>query len=108
MNKVEPMINITPAVLTRLKALQGLHTESATFSESIKMISEEQSKITDELENLGAINNQVSLSFSEPEFFESGVPSAEFSLGIGLTDTQPDSRSCKKLFKKMKPTYKLI
>ncbi|KAH8554322.1 Dynamitin-domain-containing protein [Umbelopsis sp. PMI_123] len=67
MNKVEPMINITPAVLTRLKALQGLHTESATFSESIKMISEEQSKITNELENLGAINNQLQKTFQENE-----------------------------------------
>lgn len=60
MNKVEPMLNLTPALLARLKALQGLHTESATFSRSIKMISEEQSKITEELENLGGASSQVS------------------------------------------------
>ncbi|KAI9283951.1 Dynamitin-domain-containing protein [Umbelopsis sp. AD052] len=65
MKKVEPMLNITPAVLTRLKALQGLHTESATFSESIKMISEEQAKITDELENLGGVSNKLQKSFQE-------------------------------------------
>ncbi|CAO3691610.1 unnamed protein product [Umbelopsis ramanniana] len=65
MKKAEPMLNITPAVLTRLKALQGLHTESATFSESIKMISEEQAKITDELENLGGVSNKLQKSFQE-------------------------------------------
>lgn len=60
MNKVEPMINLTPALLARLKALQGLHTESATFSRSIKMISEEQSKIAEELDNLSGVGSQVS------------------------------------------------
>jgi hypothetical protein len=60
MNKVEPMMNLTPALLTRLKALQGLHTESATFAKSIKMISEEQDKITEELGNLGGASSQVS------------------------------------------------
>lgn len=60
MNKVEPMMNLTPALLARLKALQGLHTESATFSRAIKMISEEQSKISEELENLGGVSSQVS------------------------------------------------
>lgn len=75
MKKAEPMLNITPAVLTRLKALQGLHTESATFSESIKMISEEQAKITDELQNLGGVSNKVSWKIRGKNFFflESGV-----------------------------------
>ena len=53
MEKVDPLLNLTPALLTRLKALQGLHTEAATFGKSVKTISEEQSRITDELKNLG-------------------------------------------------------
>jgi hypothetical protein len=62
MNKVEPLINLTPALLARLKALQGLHTEAATFSKSIKMVSEEQGKITEDLQNLGGASRQVSFS----------------------------------------------
>lgn len=60
MNKVEPLINLTPALLARLKALQALHTEAATFSKSTKMISEEQGKITEDLQNLGGASRQVS------------------------------------------------
>jgi len=67
MNKVEPMMNLTPALLARLKALQGLHTESATFSRAIKMISEEQSKISEELENLGGVSSQLTKTFQENE-----------------------------------------
>lgn len=54
MEKVDPLLNLTPALLTRLKALQGLHAEAATFSQSVKVISEEQVRITDELKSLGA------------------------------------------------------
>ncbi|GAB5587998.1 hypothetical protein Unana1_02898 [Umbelopsis nana] len=67
MNKVEPMMNLTPALLARLQALQGLHTESATFSRAIKMISEEQSKISEELENLGGVSSQLTKTFQENE-----------------------------------------
>ncbi|KAI9498742.1 hypothetical protein BDB00DRAFT_881169 [Zychaea mexicana] len=52
MEKVDPLLNLTPALLTRLKALQGLHTEASTFGRSVKAISEEQTRITDELKNL--------------------------------------------------------
>ena len=52
MEKIDPLLNLTPALLTRLKALQGLHTEAATFGRSVKAISEEQTRMTDELKNL--------------------------------------------------------
>ncbi|KAM3578938.1 hypothetical protein VKS41_008477 [Umbelopsis sp. WA50703] len=67
MNKVEPLINLTPALLARLKALQGLHTEAATFSKSIKMVSEEQGKITEDLQNLGGASRQLTKTFEENE-----------------------------------------
>jgi hypothetical protein len=43
---------LTPALLTRLKALQTLHTEAASFGQSVKVISEEQTRMTDELKSL--------------------------------------------------------
>ncbi|KAI8093222.1 uncharacterized protein BX664DRAFT_261385, partial [Halteromyces radiatus] len=52
MEKVDPLLNLTPALLTRLKALQGLHTEAATFGRSIKVISEEQTRMTEEIKSL--------------------------------------------------------
>ncbi|KAG2171416.1 hypothetical protein INT43_009077 [Umbelopsis isabellina] len=67
MNKVEPLINLTPALLARLKALQALHTEAATFSKSTKMISEEQGKITEDLQNLGGASRQLTKTFEENE-----------------------------------------
>lgn len=60
MEKVDPLLNLTPALLTRLKALQGLHSEAATFSQSVKVISEEQVRITDELKSLASTCDLVS------------------------------------------------
>ncbi|CAO3589760.1 unnamed protein product [Absidia cylindrospora] len=50
--KVDPLLNLTPALLTRLKALQGLHTEAATFGQSVKVISDEQTRMTEEIKSL--------------------------------------------------------
>lgn len=52
LEKVDPLLNLTPALLTRLKALQGLHTEAASFGQSVKVISEEQTRMSDELKSL--------------------------------------------------------
>ncbi|KAI8646082.1 Dynamitin-domain-containing protein [Parasitella parasitica] len=52
LEKVDPLLNLTPALLTRLKALQTLHTEAASFGQSVKVISEEQTRMTDELKSL--------------------------------------------------------
>lgn len=60
MEKIDPLLNLTPALLTRLKALQGLHTEASTFGRSVKMISEEQTRITDELKSLSSACELVS------------------------------------------------
>lgn len=61
LEKVDPLLNLTPALLTRLKALQGLHTEAATFGQSIKVISEEQTRMTDELKSLTTTCDLVSV-----------------------------------------------
>ncbi|KAI9478106.1 MAG: Dynamitin-domain-containing protein [Benjaminiella poitrasii] len=60
LEKVDPLLNLTPALLTRLKALQTLHTEAASFSQSIKVISGEQTKMTDELKSLSKTCDLVS------------------------------------------------
>ncbi|ORZ03057.1 hypothetical protein BCR43DRAFT_528829 [Syncephalastrum racemosum] len=60
MEKVDPLRTLTHALLTRLKALQGLHTEAATFGQSVKVISEEQSRMTDELKSLSSTCELVS------------------------------------------------
>jgi hypothetical protein len=60
LEKIDPLLNLTPALLTRLKALQSLHTEAASFSQSIKVISEEQTRMTDELKSLKSTSELVS------------------------------------------------
>ncbi|KAI9316226.1 Dynamitin-domain-containing protein [Dichotomocladium elegans] len=67
MEKIDPLLNLTPALLTRLKALQGLHTEAATFGRSVKMISEEQTRITDELKSLSSACDLLNKSLKENE-----------------------------------------
>ncbi|KAL1929487.1 hypothetical protein VTP01DRAFT_1625 [Rhizomucor pusillus] len=67
MEKVDPLLNLTPALLTRLKALQGLHSEAATFSQSVKVISEEQVRITDELKSLASTCDLLNKSLKENE-----------------------------------------
>ncbi|KAI9258822.1 Dynamitin-domain-containing protein [Phascolomyces articulosus] len=67
MEKIDPLLNLTPALLTRLKALQSLHTEAATFGRSVKAISEEQTRMTDELKNLGTACELLQKSVQENE-----------------------------------------
>ncbi|KAI8066714.1 hypothetical protein BC940DRAFT_239921, partial [Gongronella butleri] len=59
MEKVDPLLNLTPALLTRLKALQGLHSEAAIFSRTLKVISEEQTRMDDELKSLDTTSHSV-------------------------------------------------
>ncbi|KAI7903360.1 Dynamitin-domain-containing protein [Cokeromyces recurvatus] len=65
LEKVDPLLNLTPALLTRLKALQSLHTEAASFSQSIKIISEEQTRMTDELKSLSKTCELLNISLKE-------------------------------------------
>ncbi|KAI7857789.1 Dynamitin-domain-containing protein [Circinella umbellata] len=67
MEKIDPLLNLTPALLTRLKALQGLHTEASTFGRSVKTISEEQTRMTDELKNLATACELLQKSVKENE-----------------------------------------
>lgn len=65
LEKVDPLLNLTPALLTRLKALQGLHTEAASFGQSVKVISEEQTRMTDELKSLKTTCDLLNQSLKE-------------------------------------------
>ncbi|KAI8064824.1 uncharacterized protein B0P05DRAFT_476252, partial [Gilbertella persicaria] len=60
LEKVDPLLNLTPVLLTRLKALQTLHSEAASFGQSVKVISEEQTRMTDELKSLTSTCDLVS------------------------------------------------
>ncbi|KAL9542853.1 hypothetical protein MBANPS3_008397 [Mucor bainieri] len=65
LEKVDPLLNLTPALLTRLKALQTLHTEAASFGQSVKVISEEQTRMTDELKSLATTCDLLNQSLKE-------------------------------------------
>ncbi|GAN01543.1 dynactin subunit 2-like [Mucor ambiguus] len=65
LEKVDPLLNLTPALLTRLKALQTLHTEAASFGQSVKVISEEQTRMTDELKSLSTTCDLLNQSLKE-------------------------------------------
>ncbi|CAO3623338.1 unnamed protein product [Cunninghamella echinulata] len=67
MEKVDPLLNLTPTLLTRLKALQGLHTEAATFGKSVKLISEEQTRMTEEIKSLDTTCDLLTKSLKENE-----------------------------------------
>ncbi|KAF7721825.1 Dynactin subunit 2 [Apophysomyces ossiformis] len=67
MEKIDPLLSLTPALLTRLKALQGLHTEAATFGRSVKVISEEQSRMSEELKSLTTTCDLLNQSLKENE-----------------------------------------
>ncbi|CAO3593977.1 unnamed protein product [Absidia cylindrospora] len=67
MEKVDPLLNLTPALLTRLKALQGLHTEAATFGRSVKVISEEQTRMTEEIKSLDTTCELLTKSLKDNE-----------------------------------------
>jgi hypothetical protein len=69
MEKVDPLLNLTPALLTRLKALQGLHTEAATFGKSVKVISEEQTRMTEEIKSLDTTCELVRRNLADSQPF---------------------------------------
>jgi len=52
-------MSVAPALVNRLKSLQQLHSEAAIFSDTIKMLASEQSKITDELKSLNDVAEKV-------------------------------------------------
>ncbi|KAF9157702.1 Dynactin subunit 2 [Actinomortierella ambigua] len=66
-DKIDPLVVLAPALVTRLKGLKTLHSEAAVFSDSIKMISSEQTKITDELKGLDAVSTKLQESLAENE-----------------------------------------
>jgi chaperonin cofactor prefoldin len=52
-------MSIAPALVNRLKSLQQLHQEASVFSETINMLSDEQSKIKEELKSLDDVAEKV-------------------------------------------------
>ncbi|KAF9174406.1 Dynactin subunit 2 [Mortierella sp. AD011] len=64
-DKIDPLVSLAPALVTRLKGLKGLHSEAAIFSDSIKMISSEQSKISEELKGLSTVSTKLQESLAE-------------------------------------------
>ncbi|KAF9582474.1 Dynactin subunit 2, partial [Lunasporangiospora selenospora] len=66
-DKIDPLVSLAPVLVTRLKGLKGLHAEAAVFSDSIKMISDEQTKVTEELKGLDAVSVKLQESLTENE-----------------------------------------
>ncbi|KAF8976999.1 Dynactin subunit 2 [Entomortierella lignicola] len=64
-DKIDPLVSLAPVLVTRLKGLKGLHSEAAIFSDSIKMISNEQSKISEELKGLNTVSTKLQESLGE-------------------------------------------
>ncbi|KAG0332945.1 Dynactin subunit 2 [Podila horticola] len=64
-DKIDPLVSLAPVLVTRLKGLKGLHAEAAVFSDSIKMISNEQTKITEELKGLDTVSAKLQESMAE-------------------------------------------
>ncbi|KAF9109960.1 Dynactin subunit 2 [Mortierella sp. AM989] len=64
-DKIDPLVSLAPALVTRLKGLKSLHAEAAIFSDSIKMISSEQSKISEEIKGLDTVSNKLQESLTD-------------------------------------------
>ncbi|KAJ3191915.1 hypothetical protein HK101_007288 [Irineochytrium annulatum] len=52
LEKLDPIIGIIPRLITRLQSLRSLHTEAAVFSDSIKLVSNEQAKVAETAETI--------------------------------------------------------
>ncbi|KAJ3330403.1 Dynactin subunit 2 [Blyttiomyces sp. JEL0837] len=56
LEKLDPIMGVLPQLIARLQALRSLHTEAAVFSESLRMITEEQGKTR---ETMGMIDGAL-------------------------------------------------
>ncbi|CAJ0647541.1 4338_t:CDS:2 [Entrophospora sp. SA101] len=63
LSNVDPLMSIAPALVNRLKSLQQLHQEASVFSETIKMLTSEQNKISEELKSLDGVAEKLEKSF---------------------------------------------
>ncbi|KAJ3408962.1 Dynactin subunit 2 [Chytridiales sp. JEL 0842] len=54
LEKLHPIIGIIPHLVSRLQALQSLHTEAATFADSLKLVTNEQIKVTESSKSIEA------------------------------------------------------
>ncbi|TPX38966.1 hypothetical protein SeLEV6574_g07484 [Synchytrium endobioticum] len=57
LEKLDPLINLIPNLLSRLQSLRALHTEAAVFAESLSMLTSEQKRVTE-----STVSMEVSLT----------------------------------------------
>ncbi|KAK9718740.1 hypothetical protein K7432_005285 [Basidiobolus ranarum] len=63
--KIDPLVTLTPSLLTRLSSLQSLHLEVNHVAESIHLISQEQKKIEEDGSGLSEIFKNLEASLDE-------------------------------------------
>ncbi|ORX81714.1 hypothetical protein K493DRAFT_307996 [Basidiobolus meristosporus CBS 931.73] len=63
--KIDPLVTLTPSLLTRLSSLQSLHLEVNHVAESIRSMSQEQKKIEEEESGLSEIFKNLQASLDE-------------------------------------------
>ncbi|KAJ3216787.1 hypothetical protein HDU67_008964 [Dinochytrium kinnereticum] len=47
LDKLDPLIGVIPHLISRLHALRGLHTEASVFSDSLRLVDDEQKKVVE-------------------------------------------------------------
>ncbi|KAI9089613.1 Dynamitin-domain-containing protein [Phlyctochytrium arcticum] len=71
MEKVDPVAGVIPHLVSRLRGLKHLHSEAAVFSESLKMLVQEQERMDDGLglvrESMDQLNQSVKANESAVE-----------------------------------------
>src|SRR5919206_4571848 len=69
LDKLDPLMSVAPALVNRLKSLKQLHQEASVFSETINMLSNEQSKIREELKSLDDVSEKVCIYICQKYLF---------------------------------------
>ncbi|KAJ1650786.1 hypothetical protein IWQ61_008497 [Dispira simplex] len=63
--RVEPLIETTPAIIARLQSLQSVHLEATLVSQTLRQCSDEQTSISEELKVLQEISERLQSSIVE-------------------------------------------
>ncbi|KAJ3182832.1 hypothetical protein HDU85_002435 [Gaertneriomyces sp. JEL0708] len=67
LQKLDPVASLLPNIITRLHALKSLHTEAATFSDTLQMLAEEQERVGTGFNNIDESIKRVERSLEENE-----------------------------------------
>ncbi|KAJ1977048.1 hypothetical protein H4R34_003738 [Dimargaris verticillata] len=57
--KIDPLVETTPALVTRLQSLQSLHREATLYTQTLRQCSTDQTRIDDEMNTLRDIATQL-------------------------------------------------